>query len=79
MDVRGREYERRIPRSTISSDTGFEVIEPPRSAWIEFGMAMFRATASARKSFRHAASSAFATSHPAVRCISLGCGFVFAG
>ena len=28
----GREWERRTPRSIISSETGFEVIEPPRSA-----------------------------------------------
>ncbi|MGB7797248.1 MAG: hypothetical protein WBL53_13490 [Pseudonocardiaceae bacterium] len=64
FDVRGREWERAIPRSIIISDTGFEVVEPPRSAWIVCGMARLRATASARKSFATTASSAWATSHP---------------
>src|SRR3954447_18904828 len=34
FEVRGRECERRTPRSTSISDTGFEVMAPPRSAWM---------------------------------------------
>src|SRR4051794_37155091 len=50
FEVRGRECERRTPRSTSISDTGFEVMAPPRSAWMVCGSIPLRATASARKS-----------------------------
>jgi hypothetical protein len=62
FDVRGREWERAIPRSIIISDTGFDVIELPRSAWIVCGVTRLRATAPARTSFATTVSSAWATS-----------------
>jgi hypothetical protein len=37
FEYRGRECDRETPRSIINSDTGFEVIDPPRSAWIVCG------------------------------------------
>jgi hypothetical protein len=64
IEHRGREWERRTPRSIIISDTGFDVIDPPRSAWMVCGTTMLAATAPARKSFATTASSAFATSQP---------------
>jgi hypothetical protein len=64
FEHRGRECDRRTPRSVMSSDTGFEVIEPPRSAWIVCGARWLRAMASVRKSFATTASSVLATSHP---------------
>jgi len=64
FEQRGREWERHTPRSIIISDTGFDVIEPPRSAWIVCGTIWLAATAPARKSFATTASSAFATSQP---------------
>jgi len=45
FEQRGREWERHTPRSIIISDTGFDVIEPPRSAWIVCGTIWLAATA----------------------------------
>jgi hypothetical protein len=44
--------------------TGFDVIEPPRSAWIVCGTIWLAATAPARKSRATTASSACATNQP---------------
>src|SRR4051812_35666821 len=48
----------------MSADTGFEVIDGPRSAWIVCGTTPLRVMALVRKSFATTASSVLATSHP---------------
>jgi hypothetical protein len=59
----GRECDLRIARSDSSADTGLDVIEVPRSAWMAYGaMPLFRRTASVMKSFASSPSSVACTS-----------------
>src|SRR5215207_3989241 len=57
FDTRGREWERVMPRSVSSAETGLEVIEVPRSACTVCGVAPLRSIASAMKSFASRESS----------------------
>jgi len=52
------------PRSTSNADTGFDVIEVPRSACTVCGAVPFRVIASSMKAFAGKESSAAATIHP---------------
>jgi hypothetical protein len=63
LETFGRECDFRIPRSVSSADTGFDVIEVPRSAWIVCGMTpLLTRIASSMKCFARSPSSVVCTS-----------------
>ena len=62
----GPEWDRVTPRSTSSAETGWAVIEVPRSACTVCGQAPFLAIASSRKSLASMEPSRVATIHPRV-------------
>ena len=62
----GPEWARVTPRSEGSAETGWAVMEVPRSACTACGQAPLRAIASSRKSLASMKSSRAATIHPRV-------------
>ena len=64
FDTRGRECVLVTPRSASSADTGFDVIDVPRSAWTVCGADPLRVIASARKSAASCDSSTVDTNQP---------------